>query len=117
MQRIRGAEVPPYEQWPIRDEQPPAFALLEAAWMKQADDTRMVLESVRDWQLAIEYSVTQDDGQREIVSTTAADIFTQLVLHEVHHRAQAMNMLRQLGVAVAELDFNAIMYQRRPDPA
>jgi uncharacterized damage-inducible protein DinB len=43
----------------------------------------------------------------------AADIFTQLVLHEVHHRAQAMNMLRQLGIAAEDIDYNTLMYRRR----
>jgi uncharacterized damage-inducible protein DinB len=35
------------------------------------------------------------------------------VLHEVHHRAQAMNILRQLGVKLADIDYNAMMYTRR----
>jgi len=35
------------------------------------------------------------------------------VLHEVHHRAQAINMLRHLGVTVGDVDFNDFMYQRR----
>jgi uncharacterized damage-inducible protein DinB len=54
-----------------------------------------------------------------IVTASAADQFTQLVLHEVHHRAQAMNMLCHLGVAVAteDIDFNALMFARRAAPA
>ena len=36
------------------------------------------------------------------------------VLHEAHHRAQALNMLRRLGVTIeGEIDFNATMYERR----
>jgi uncharacterized damage-inducible protein DinB len=31
----------------------------------------------------------------------------------VHHRAQAMNILRQLGVALEDIDYNALMFQRR----
>ena len=34
-------------------------------------------------------------------------------LHEVHHRAQVMNMLTRLGVGVGDIDFNLLMYQRR----
>jgi uncharacterized damage-inducible protein DinB len=59
--------------------------------------------------------VTTDDGRREIVTASADALFTQLVMHEVHHRAQALNMLRQLGVTVAALDFNSF-FERREAP-
>ncbi len=85
-----------------------------AAWIEQEGRTRAALAGVRDWTAPIEYEVTTDAGQREIVTASAGDLFTQLVLHEVHHRAQAMNMLRQLGVGLEDLDFNALMYRRRP---
>jgi uncharacterized damage-inducible protein DinB len=48
-----------------------------------------------------------------IVTASAADIFTQLALHEVHHRAQAMHILTRLGVGVGDIDYNLLMYQRR----
>jgi uncharacterized damage-inducible protein DinB len=48
-----------------------------------------------------------------IVTTTRGDIVAQLVLNEVHHRAQAMSMLRQLGVAAEDLDYSVMMYQIR----
>jgi uncharacterized damage-inducible protein DinB len=116
VQRIRGRDVPPYEQWPIQDEKPPPFAVLEAAWTEQADDTRAALSAVRDWTADIEYRVTTDDGRAEIVTASAADLFTQLVLHEVHHRAQVMNMLRHLGVAAEDLDFNSFFKRREASP-
>lgn len=50
---------------------------------------------------------------RQIVTASAADIFSQMALHEVHHRAQAMNMLRQLGATMEDIDFNALMLRRR----
>jgi uncharacterized damage-inducible protein DinB len=115
VQRIRGREVPPYDKWPIRWENPPPFATLEATWMEQAKDTRAALGAVRDWRADLEYRVVGDDGRPKIVTASAADIFTQLVLHEVHHRAQAMNMLRHLDVAVEDLDFNALMFRRREE--
>ncbi len=115
-QRIRQRDVPPYEAWPIRSESPPPFAALEAAWRKQADDTRAALEAVRDWNAELEYRVTTDDGRRMIVTASAAGLFTQLILHEAHHRAQAMNVLRQLGIAVEDLDFTALMFERREAP-
>lgn len=113
IERMAGRETPPYAQWPIQDEKPPALAVLEAAWTEQVGRTREALRGVRDWDATIEYRVTEPDGRRIIVTTSAADIFTQLAMHEVHHRAQAMNMLRQLGVAAQDLDFNEFMYRRR----
>jgi uncharacterized damage-inducible protein DinB len=116
VQRMQGRDVPPYDQWPIRDEDPPPFAELEAAWLEQAGATRAVLSGVTDWNARLEYRVTEDDGTPVIVTASAGDIFTQLVLHEVHHRAQSMNMLRRLGVTVDDIDFNTLMYSRRPAP-
>jgi uncharacterized damage-inducible protein DinB len=113
VERMQGHDVPPYERWPIQEEKPPPVAALEAAWAEQADRTRAALEAVRDWRAEREYQVTTDDGRPEIISASAADIFTQLTLHEVHHRAQVMNMLRQLGVAIGDIDFNTLMYKRR----
>ena len=113
VQRIQGRDVPPYEQWPIQEEKPPPLAALEAAWIEQAGRTRAALSAVRDWSADLEYRVTGEDDRPEIVTVSAADIFTQLALHEVHHRAQAMNMLRHLGVPTEDLDFNTFMYKRR----
>lgn len=114
VQRMTGRHVPPYEQWPIRPENPPPFAELEIAWSKQADETRAALQSTRqNWNEALEYDVTDDSGREKIVSASPADQFTQLILHEAHHRAQVMNMLRQLGFAAEDLDFNAMMFKRR----
>lgn len=117
VQRMLGRDVPPYERWPMQDEKPPPFAELEKAWVEQAAATRAALGAVRDWGAGIEYRITNDDGRPELITASAADIFTQLALHEVHHRAQVMNMLRQLGVAgvgAVDIDFNAMMYTRRP---
>ena len=115
IQRMQGREGPPYEQWPIRDENPPPLAQLEAAWLEQAAATRAALSAVADWNATLRYRVTDDDGVEIIVTTSPADLVTQLALHEVHHRAQALNMLRQLGVTFDEdIDYNALMYDRQP---
>ena len=99
--------------WTIREEELPAFAELEAAWVKQACDTRAALESVRDWRKEIEYRVTDDEGRRKIVTTSAGGLFTQLAFHEVHHRAQVMALLREHGVTLDDIDFNSTMFTRR----
>jgi uncharacterized damage-inducible protein DinB len=114
VQRMTGAHVPPYDQWPIRHENPLPFPALEAAWSEQAGRTRAALGAAQDWNAELEYQITDDGGRRQIITASAADIFTQLAFHEVHHRAQAMSMLRQLGVAAEDLDYNTLMYQRRP---
>jgi uncharacterized damage-inducible protein DinB len=112
VQRVTRRDVPPYEQWPIRDEDPPPPATLESAWNDQAAETRAALGAVRDWDAVIEYQVTDDDGREMIVTTSAGGLFTQLAFHEMHHRAQVLNMLRQLGVTVGEIDFNAFFERR-----
>lgn len=114
IQRMRGATVPPYEEWPIRDETPPPFATLDAVWARQSEDTRAALGAVDDWVAKVEYEVTDDEGRQMVVTASKGDLLTQLALHEVHHRAQALNMLRHLGVPAAELDFNSMTYDRRP---
>jgi uncharacterized damage-inducible protein DinB len=111
--RIEGHDVPEYDRWPLVEEQAPPFAALVDAWSEQAGHTGAALAQVRNWRADLEYRVTDDDGQPTIVTTTRGDIFTQLVLHEVHHRAQAMSMLRHLGVAAEDLDYNALMFRRR----
>lgn len=114
VQRMLGREAPPYEQWPFRMEDPPPLAALESAWSDQAAATREAIRQVRDWNAPQEYRVTDDGGRAVVVAATAAGQFVQLFQHEVHHRAQAMNMLRHLGIGMGDLDFNALMFERRP---
>lgn len=111
VQRMLRRDVAPYERWPIQDETPPPFAALESAWATQATDTSAALAQIPDWTAEIRYGHTDDTGRPMHVTTTVADIFTQLAFHEIHHRAQVMNMLRQHGIAAADIDFNTLMYQ------
>ncbi len=114
VERMQRREVPPYERWQFRDEEPPGLAELEEEWGRQAERTRAAIRGVRDWGERIEYRGDDDATRPMVYAPSAGDIFTQLVLHEVHHRAQAMNMLRHLGVTLGDLDYNALMYERRP---
>ena len=111
--RMQERAVPPYEEWPIREEEPLSFAALEAAWNEQASATRAALSAALEWGVELEYRVTDDDGRPMVVNATPLEIFTQLVLHEVHHRAQVIAMLKQLGVSIGDVDFNMLMYRRR----
>jgi hypothetical protein len=45
------------------------------------------------------------------VRFTPETLAFQLFYHEVHHRAQVMAMLRQLGVAAEGLDFNRYAFE------
>ncbi len=113
VERILGHDVPPYPQWEVHDENPPAFPELERLWNAQAARTRDTLASVADWSAPVKYTVTSDDNRTWRVSTNIADVATQLALHEMHHRAQALNVLRHLGVTFKDdLDFNSMMYDR-----
>jgi uncharacterized damage-inducible protein DinB len=112
VQRMAERPVPPYEEWPYQHEKPLTFAQLEAAWAKEAVETRAALAAIQDWTTDLEYRI-DGDGQPAIVRASPSDIFTQLAFHEVHHRSHALSMLRQLGVTVEDLDFNALMYKRR----
>ena len=116
IRRIGRLPVPAYKEWSHRYEEPPAFGVIRAFWDEQAAETRRVMREVREWDAPIQYLAMLDDGEpgpARTVTGTASDIFTQLATHEVHHRAQVMGMLRQLGAPVEDLDFSALMYARR----
>lgn len=113
VERMQGHEVAPYAEWPVKDENPPSFAELERLWGEQAMLTRRAVETIRDWETALSYVVTNDEGQRIRVTASPADQFIQLFQHEVHHRAQVLNMLRQLGVpSLGDVDYNWEMFER-----
>lgn len=88
------------------------FADLERLWALQSERTGADIASAvaRDgWGVPTLYETTHE-GKPYAYRASPCDVFTQLVLHEVHHRAQAMHMLRRLGVATGEIDYNALMY-------
>lgn len=114
IERLVGRLVPPYEQWPLKYEQPPGFDVLDSTWRDQAPQVRGAIAAERDWTRRITYLGFPDDaGRRFHIVATAGDLLTQLALHEVHHRAQAMAMLRELGRPVQDVDYNDLMFERR----
>lgn len=116
VRRMQGEEVPLYKDWPIQDENPPRLEVIVQWWKEQERRTRAAIEAVekaRAWGTVMTYMAQREDNKRVEVSATKGDIFTQLVTHEVHHRAQAMNILRQLGVKAEDIDYNTMMYVRR----
>jgi uncharacterized damage-inducible protein DinB len=94
----------------------PAFKVVEREWRAQAERTRRVIEACRagrtpsgGWD-AVHETRHPVEGKTMIVRAAAGDIFMQLLCHEVHHRSQAMAMLRMLGVAAQDVDYSLTMY-------
>jgi len=105
--RIRGERFPEpfrWEEWPISQATCPTFADLEAAWRRQMPQTRATLAAITNPEHVVETRMVLPDEVR-VFTATQGDLATQLLLHEVHHRAQAMAMLRQFGVAAQDVDF------------
>lgn len=114
--RLKGGPVPPQEDWPITEERQPTFRDLEAMWKDQTPMVRATLARTTDWDTEIERRVT-DGGKTRIFVVTKGEAATQMLLHEVHHRAQAMAMLRQLGVEAQNLDYIQFVRRVREEPA
>jgi len=89
---------------PINERAHPTFAELERAWAAQVPQTRATLAGLTDLEKVVETRMYGRQRMR-VLTTTRRDIATQLLLHEVHHRAQAMTMLRHLGVEAQDLDY------------
>lgn len=116
IERLQGRPVPPHEQWAIKYENPPAFDVMERTWREQEKRVRASVAAERDWNRTITWLSFPDDtrgNKRFHITCTAGDLLTQLALHEVHHRAQIMAMLRELGKPLENLDFGYLMFKRR----
>jgi len=89
------------------------FAPLETAWRELVEDTRRTLRRITDWSKPVEYL----PNPKVRVRTITGGIAGQLLFHEIHHRAQAMAMLRMLGVPAENLDYSILMVERTQLPA
>lgn len=111
--RLIGESVPPSrDQHPFGRFYTTDFAPLEQAWHELTERTRGVLRETRDWNRMLEWRTTATPPA--IVRSTPGGIAIQMMAHEVHHRAQVMAMLRQLGIAAQNLDYSILMFQREP---
>ncbi|HLW47972.1 MAG TPA: DinB family protein [bacterium] len=114
--RLTERPIPPFDDnYPISETRQLQFTDLEAVWEEQMGAVRAALAETTDWDRPVTCEVRWPD---RIVTFTApkAAIATQLLLHEVHHRAQAMAMLRLLGVPAQDLDYIVFVQQRRVGP-
>ncbi|HKV44492.1 MAG TPA: DinB family protein [bacterium] len=113
--RLREEPLPGSDDYPISEARQPTFADLERVWTALAQETRATLVGIADWNRAVTRRIEQPE--KLILSTaTKADIATQMLFHEVHHRAQAMAMLRQLGVEAQNLDYLTFAAKREEFP-
>ena len=110
--RMREEVLPAWEDWPIAEKRLPTFPDLETVCAAQAIRTRATLADTKGWDRAVTTHVVRGD-KVFILTATKADIAMQLLLHEVHHRAQAMAMLRQLGIAAQDLDYIGFVQTRQ----
>jgi uncharacterized damage-inducible protein DinB len=115
--RLVGEPPPPREEQPFVKYYKTEFAPLEDAWRELADRTRRLLSDERDWGRPVEYVFRPMNRPAIQIRTTAGGLATQMICHEVHHRAQVMAMLRQFGIAAENLDYTALMVQRTELPA
>jgi uncharacterized damage-inducible protein DinB len=115
--RLIGEPTPPREEQPFVTYYQTAVAPLETAWRELEDRTRRILREQQDWTRPVEYIVRPPNRPAARIHTTAGGVATQMICHEVHHRAQVMAMLRQFGIAAENLDYSALMVTRTEVPA
>lgn len=104
-----------WDEWPISEKTCPTFADLERAWRQLMPVTRRGLAAITDPERVVETRLVG----RERVATyraTQGDLAVQLLMHEVHHRAQAMAMLRQFGVEAQDVDYIGFVQTVRREP-
>lgn len=106
---LRGVPAPE-ERSPFRPFTRTGFSPLEAAWRDLAGSTAQVLREQRDWDRPVEDWWTTKRWKRG-VKTTAAGVATQLLFHEIHHRAQVMAMLRLIGAPLRGLDYSLLTWE------
>lgn len=115
--RISGEKMPASrEQHPFNRFYQTDFAPLEAAWIELVDRTRRILSEERDWNRVVEWRPVGAD-RPTLMRATAGGIATQMMVHEVHHRAQVMAMLRQFGIPAQNLDYSVLKFERVEVPA
>lgn len=114
--RLTGATHPPRDQHPFVQYYQTDFAALEPAWRELTERTRRILRGERDWKRVVEWRPVVV-ARPTVMRSTAGGVATQMLLHEVHHRAQVMAMLRHLGVPAQNLDYSILKFERIEVPA
>jgi uncharacterized damage-inducible protein DinB len=112
VERLAGRDVSLGES-PFTVERQPEYEPFAEAWRRRALVTRQALSDLGDPVRAVEW--TSYVGPKPMrVRATAGGIAGQMLFHEVHHRAQVMAMLRQVGVVAENLDYSVLIWDRIP---
>ncbi len=111
-QRLTGKDYGPGDN-PFTVEHHPEFAAFAAAWDARRPVVRQTLANIGDPARRIE-AVMRTWTPPVRIRATAGGIAGQLLFHEVHHRAQVMAMLRQVGVKAENLDYSVLEFERSP---
>lgn len=112
VERLAGRDHPLSES-PFTEETLPTFEPLAGAWEQQAARTRAAINSLGDVRRPVEF-ISRAGPVPMRVRATAAEIVLHMALHEMHHRAQVMAMLRQVGVKAENLDYSILAFTRTP---
>jgi len=113
--RLREEPLPPVEEWPFSEAKQPTLPDLEQVWTPHSTETRATLARTTDWDRDVTSRLVRESGPVRLTATKG-DIALQILFHEVHHRAQAMAMLRQLGIEAQNLDYIRFTQRAEPDP-
>jgi uncharacterized damage-inducible protein DinB len=111
VERLAGRDFPLTDS-PFTVERLPEFEPFVRAWEAQAVRTAAAIKVAGDPARAVEFISRVGPPMR--ARTTAGEITLHMVLHEVHHRAQVMAMLRQCGVRAENLDYSFLAFMRTP---
>lgn len=124
-QRLAGTTEPLGPLPPNRDPESTAESALAlddlvANWAEVAEQTRGAIRTAESdpdsWNRPRTFRTTWDSAPLEY-QASCADFFTQLIIHETHHRAQAIHILRLNGAAIPQIDFSALMFSYDADPS
>ncbi len=95
--------------WPDEDERA-GVAVMQERLQRGRTERTGFLDSLRDGDLA--RKVTYRDSFGSLFSAPLGDMLLQMCIHSVHHRAQAVNMIRRVGGTPPELDY--MYWLRKP---
>jgi uncharacterized damage-inducible protein DinB len=112
VERLRGRDFPLSES-PFTSDKLPALDPFVRAWEAQAARTRAAIGALVDPRRPVEF-ISRIGPVPVRAQATAGEIIVHMALHEVHHRAQVMAMLRQSGVAAENLDYSILAFTRTP---
>ncbi len=95
--------------WPAYDERPSMVELADR-FRQTAMQRDAFLKTLTP--VDFDRAVTYRDSKGSLFTATLGDMILQGINHSVHHRAQAVNILRRVGAGLVELDY--MVFVRRP---